>query len=75
MEILHIPVPHKGYIKERVKGTAVTNWFEQSFCSKCSSCGCPFPGSVQGQVGWGFAQPVLVEGVPAHGQGLERDDV
>jgi len=27
----------------------------------------PFPGSVQGQVGWGFEQPGLVEGVPAQG--------
>ena len=33
-------------------------------------CGCPLPGSVQGQVGWGFEQPGLVEGVPAHGRGL-----
>ncbi|KAK4826704.1 hypothetical protein QYF61_010919, partial [Mycteria americana] len=24
------------------------------------SCGCPLPGSVQGQVGWGFEQPDLV---------------
>ena len=30
-------------------------------------CGCPIPGSVQGQAGWGFEQPGLVEGVPAHG--------
>ncbi|GAB0177465.1 cAMP-dependent protein kinase inhibitor alpha [Grus japonensis] len=27
------------------------------------------PGSVQGQVGWGFEQHDLVEGVPAHGRG------
>ena len=33
-------------------------------------CGCPIPGSVQGQVGWGFEQPGLVEGVPAHGSGV-----
>ena len=32
------------------------------------SCGCPLPGSVQGQVGRGFEQPGLVEGVPAHGR-------
>jgi len=25
---------------------------------------------VQGQVGWGFEQPDLVEGVPAHGRGV-----
>ena len=34
------------------------------------SCGCPIPGSVQGQVGWGFEEPGLVEGVPAHGRGV-----
>ena len=28
------------------------------------------PGSVQGQVGWGFEQPDLVEDVPAHGRGV-----
>jgi len=33
------------------------------------SCGYPLPGSVQGQVGWGFEQPGLVEDVPAHGRG------
>jgi len=34
------------------------------------SCGCPLPGSVQGQVGWSSEQPGLVEGVPAHGRGV-----
>jgi len=34
------------------------------------SCGCPLPGSVQGQVGWGFEQPGVVEDVPAHGRGF-----
>jgi len=34
------------------------------------SCGCPLPGSVQGQVGWGFERPGLVEGAPAHGGGV-----
>lgn len=29
-------------------------------------CGCPVPGSVQGEVGWGFEQPDLAEGVPAY---------
>jgi len=29
----------------------------------------PFPGSVQGQVGWGFEQPGLVEGVVLRGGG------
>lgn len=29
-----------------------------------------FEGSVEVQVGWGFEQPVLVEGVPDHGRGV-----
>jgi len=36
-------------------------------------CGCPLPGSVQGQAGWGFEQPGLVEGVPAHGKEIGID--
>ena len=35
-----------------------------------SGCGCPLPGSVEGQVGWAFVQPNLVEAVPARGRGL-----
>uniref|UniRef100_A0A672V587 Promyelocytic leukemia n=1 Tax=Strigops habroptila TaxID=2489341 RepID=A0A672V587_STRHB len=39
------------------------------------SCGCPIPGSVQGQVGHrGLEQPALVEGVPARGRGLGLDE-
>jgi len=34
------------------------------------AAGCPLPGSVQGQVGWGFEHPGLVEGVLAHGRGV-----
>jgi len=30
------------------------------------SCGCPIPGGVQGQVGWGSIQPDQVGGSPAH---------
>jgi len=30
----------------------------------------PLPGSVQGQVGRGFEQPGLMEGVPTHGRGV-----
>jgi len=30
----------------------------------------PIPGSFQGQAGWGFEQPGLMEGVPAHGRGV-----
>ena len=32
-------------------------------------------GSVQGQVGQSFRQPGLVEGVPAHGRGLELGEL
>jgi len=40
------------------------------------SCGCPLPGSVQGQVGRGFEQPDLVEDVSLlMAGGLERDDL
>jgi len=35
------------------------------------SCGCPIPGSVQGQVGWDFEQPDLVGGGPTHSRGVE----
>jgi len=38
------------------------------------SCGCPIPGGVQGQVGWGPGQSDLVldlvVGNPAHGRGV-----
>jgi len=34
------------------------------------SCGCPLPGSVQGQAGRVFEQHALVEGVPAHDRGV-----
>jgi len=34
------------------------------------SYGCPLPGSVQGQVGWGFEQPELVGSIPSHGRGV-----
>ena len=34
-------------------------------------CGCPLPGSIQGQAGWGFEQPGLEGGVPAYSRGLE----
>ena len=33
------------------------------------SCRCPLPGSGQGQAGWSFEQPDLVEGVHALGSG------
>ena len=39
------------------------------------SCGCPLPASVQGQAEWSSEHPGLVEGVPAHGRGVEPDDL
>lgn len=36
-------------------------------------CGCPIPGGVRGQVGWGFERPGLVGGVSVRGGGLELD--
>lgn len=39
-------------------------------------CGCPIPGSVQGQVGRGLEQPDVVEDFPAHGgAGVGLDDL
>lgn len=35
-------------------------------------CGLPIPGTAQGQAGWGWEQPGLVEGAPVHGRGLEQ---
>ena len=39
------------------------------------SCVCLLPGSVQGQVGWGFEQLGLVRGFPAHDRGVELDEL
>jgi len=33
-------------------------------------CGCPLPGSIQDQAGWGFEQPDLEGRVPACGKVL-----
>jgi len=38
------------------------------------SCGCPIPGGIQGQVGWGPEQPDLVHGSPAHSRHLKLED-
>ena len=35
------------------------------------SCGCPIPGGVQGQAGWGSEQPGLVGGVLPTAEELE----
>ena len=34
------------------------------------SCGCPVPGGVQGQVGWGPGQPGLVLDMEVGGRGV-----
>jgi len=44
------------------------------------NCGCPIPGGIQGQAGWGPEQPKLVPdlvaGNPDHiREGLELDDL
>ena len=33
-------------------------------------CGCPIPGSIQSQAGWGFEQPGLEGGVPLYSRGV-----
>ena len=38
-------------------------------------CGCPLPGSIQGQAGWGFEQPGLEGAVPAYSRGLDLHDL
>jgi len=35
-----------------------------------SSCGCPIPGGVQGQVGWGPGQPEMLGGNFDHNTGI-----
>lgn len=39
----------------------------------CRDCG--ILGSAEGQTGWASEQPVLVGRVPAHGRGLEQDEL
>lgn len=36
--------------------------------------GCPIPGSIPSQAGWGPEEPGLEESVPARGRGVEGDD-
>jgi len=36
--------------------------------------GCPIPGGIQGQAGWGSGQPGLVVGDPEHSRGVKLDD-
>ena len=35
------------------------------------NCGCPIPGDIQGQIGWGPGQPELVCGNPACVRGVK----
>lgn len=39
-------------------------------CVEQRRCGCPKPGSVQGQVGWNLEQPGPLEGIPTHDRGF-----
>jgi len=39
------------------------------------SCGCPLPGSVQGQVGWSSEQPAVGKMSLLMAEGLEPDDL
>lgn len=39
------------------------------------SCGCTIPGNVPGQAGQVPEQPHVVSGIPAHGRGVELDDL
>ena len=39
------------------------------------SCGCPTPGGIQGQAGWGSGQPDLVVAALSMAEGLERYDL
>ena len=39
------------------------------------SCGCPLPGTGEGQVGWSSEQPGLVEDSRAHCRGIGLDDL
>ena len=38
-------------------------------------CGCPLPGSIQSQAGWGFEQPGLEGDIPVYITGLELGDL
>lgn len=38
-----------------------------------SSCGCPIPVGVQGQIGLGLEQPGILEGDPAYGRRWNED--
>jgi len=63
------------------EGTKIIQWLEYLCCEEMKKfstqeqaaqrcCRCPLPGSVQGQVGWGFVQCDLVKDVPACGRGF-----
>ena len=50
----------------------IQSWQQQDV-HRHHSCGCPLPGSTQGQAGWCFEQSGLEGGVPAYRKGLELD--
>jgi len=43
----------------------------QHIISAQGGCGCPIPGGIQDQTGYGSGQPGLVGGDPAHSRGVE----
>ena len=82
-EGLYSGITHGLKLKERrfrldVRSKFFTDRLVMCWNSCPERCGCPIPGGVQGQAGWGPGQPGLVLNVkvgdPAHGRGLELDD-
>ena len=66
MYFQHEHIPHSGQIQQLCLPFSEGGEALEQVAQR--GCGCPLPGSVQGQVGWGFEQPDLVEGIPAHGR-------
>jgi len=52
----------------------ISNCNPKSHAAQCS-CGCALPGSLQGQAGWGFEHPGLMEDVSAYCRKLELNDL
>ena len=50
------------------------NYISEAMEQVAQRCGgCPIPGDVQGQVGWGFKQPDLAIAVPVYSRGVGLD--
>ena len=51
-------------------------WKEGEKCEwENTSGGCPDPGDIQGQAGWGSEQPDLAVGIPDYCSGFGLDDL